>query len=195
MIWFIAGINGAGKSTLASNIFVRREFGGHVINPDEIAKTISFNARLDYRLANLAAAEITEGQVFDAVALSDRPIAIETVLSSDKFLPVLEIANSRGIEIGLAYVALRSVETSLMRIKTRVAAGLHDVDEERVRQRWPKTLANLKKWAPRVDKLLMFSNNDADRAPVLVARKLARFDKIEILDRLEVPEAIAQLET
>ena len=195
MNWFIAGINGAGKSTLTSNVFVRREFGGHVINPDEIAKTIAFNARLDYRLANLAAAEITEGQVFDAVALSDRPIAIETVLSSDKFLPVLEIANQRDIKVGLAYVAVRSVETSLARIKTRVAAGLHDVDEDRVRQRWPKTLANLKKWAPRVDKLLMFANNDADRAPVLVARKLARFDKVEILDRLEVPEAIAQLET
>lgn len=195
MIWFIAGINGAGKSTLASNVFVRREFGGHVINPDEIAKSIAFNARLDYRLANLAAAEISEGQVFDAVALSDRPIAIETVLSSDKFLPVLEIADQRGIEVGLAYVAVRSVETTLARIKTRVAAGLHDVDEVRVRERWPKTLANLKKWAPRVDTLLVFSNNDADRAPVLVARKQARFDKIEILDRLEVPEAIAQLET
>ena len=129
MIWFIAGINGAGKSTLASNVYVRREFGGHVINPDEIAKLIAFNARLDYRLANLAAAEITEGYVFDAVALSDRPIAIETVLSSDKFLPVLEIANQRDIKVGLAYVAVRSVETSLARIKTRVAAGLHDVED------------------------------------------------------------------
>ena len=146
-------------------------------------------------MANLAAAEITEGEVFDAVAVSDKPLAIETVLSSDKFIPVLEIAERRQIEIGLVYVALYNVELSINRIRTRVAAGLHDVSEDRVRQRWPKSLTNLKKWAPRVDKLLVFSNNDTDRAPVFVAKKLARFDKIEILDRLEVPEAIAQLET
>ena len=195
MIWFIAGINGAGKSTLASNPYVRRELGGYVINPDEVARSIAFNARIEYSLANLAAAEITEGEVFDAVAVSDKPLAIETVLSSDKFIPVLEIAERRQIEIGLVYVALYNVELSINRIRTRVAAGLHDVSEDRVRQRWPKSLTNLKKWAPRVDKLLVFSNNDTDRAPVLVAKKLARFDKIEILDRLEVPEAIAQLET
>ena len=195
MIWFIAGINGAGKSTLASNQYVRRELGGYVINPDEVARSIAFNARIEYSLANLAAAEITEGEVFDAVAVSDKPLAIETVLSSDKFIPVLEIAERRQIEIGLVYVALYNVELSINRIRTRVAAGLHDVSEDRVRQRWPKSLTNLKKWAPRVDKLLVFSNNDTDRAPVLVAKKLARFDKIEILDRLEVPEAIAQLET
>lgn len=195
MIWFIAGINGAGKSTLASNPYVRRELGGYVINPDEVARLIAFNARIEYRLANLAAAEITEGEVFDADAVSDKPLAIETVLSSDKFLPVLEIAESRAIEIGLVFVALKNVEMSLNRIRTRVLAGLHDVPEDRVRQRWPRTLANLKAWAPRVDKLWVFSNYDADRAPVLIARKSSKFERIEILDRLEAPEAIAQLET
>ena len=194
MIWFIAGINGSGKSTLTSSPAVRHELGVSVINPDEVARQISTDTGLDYSLANLAAAEITEGEVFQAAARGTNAIAIETVLSSDKFYPVLNIAEKRGIQVGLIYVALRAVELSLKRIETRVAAGLHNVTEERVRERWPKTHENLRRWAPRVDRLIVFSNNDANRAPVVVALKLSKRASIEIFDRAEVPQAIAMLE-
>jgi predicted ABC-type ATPase len=193
MIWFIAGINGTGKSTLCSSPAVQDELGVSVINPDEVARTIAADTGLDYALANLAAAEITEGEVFQTAARGINSIAIETVLSSDKFYPVLDIAHTRGIQVGMIYIALRSVELSLKRIETRVAAGLHNVPEERVRERWTKTHENLRKWAPRVDRLIVFSNNDADRAPVLVAQKLSKTAIIQIYDRAEVPEVIAML--
>ena len=194
MIGFIAGINGTGKSTLCSSPVVRNQLGVPVINPDEVARAIAADTGIDYALANLAAAEITEGEVFQAAARGTNSIAIETVLSSDKFYPVLDIALNREIEIGLIYVAVRSVELTLKRIETRVAAGLHNVPEARVRERWVKTHENLRKWAPRVDQLLVFSNNDADRSPVLVALKQSKLHSIEILNRVEVPEAIAMLE-
>jgi predicted ABC-type ATPase len=194
MIWFIAGINGTGKSTLCSSPAVQGALGVSVINPDEVARAIAADTGIDYALANLAAAEITEGEVFQAAARGTRSIAIETVLSSDKFYPVLDIAHKRGIQVGMIYVALRSVELSLKRIETRVEAGLHNVPEERVRERWTKTHENLRKWAPRVDRLVVFSNNDADRPPILVAQKFSKLAAIEIYDRNEVPLVIKMLD-
>jgi predicted ABC-type ATPase len=194
MIWFIAGINGTGKSTLCASPVIRDQLGVSVINPDEAARKFAADTGLDYALANIAAAEITEGMVFLAATLAAYPIAIETVLSSDKFYPILDIAQKRDVKVGLIYVAVQTVELALKRIETRVAAGLHNVPEERVRQRWAKTHENLRKWAPRVDQLFVFSNNDADRAPVLVAQKRSKLSSIEILDRVEVPHVIAMLE-
>ncbi len=196
MLWFFAGINGTGKSTLAgskellADLQIRR-----VVNPDALAQKIS-KTGVDYALANLAAANITQGDVYyQAVSLTaEKCYAIETVLSSGKNDPVLDIAGQRGIPVGLVYVGVHSVEVTLSRIKTRVAAGLHDVPEERVRKRWAKTLQSLGRWAPRVDQLFVYSNNGGKRGPVLVAEKIGKQSPIEIYDRTEVPEIIAILE-
>jgi predicted ABC-type ATPase len=159
MIWFLGGINGTGKSTFASSTAVLQILGiREVVNPDATARGIAMNG-LDYGRANLAAANITQGHTFDnAVKLSEAEnFAIETVLSSAKFDPILKIAKHRGIGVGLVYIGLRSVEDALQRIKSRVAAGLHDVPEDRVRKRWANTHNSLERWAPQVDKLFVLS--------------------------------------
>jgi predicted ABC-type ATPase len=196
MIWIVGGINGAGKSTISTNpLFLTLMGVSSVVNPDEIAQMISIRQGLEYALANLCAAVMTQSMVFNqAVMAKDPSIAIETVLSSDKYLPILDIAEQRKLKVGLVYVALHSVDLSLARISTRVAAGLHDVPEETVRKRWPKTLANCAKWAPRVDRLLVVANNDVARGLKVVARKLAKTDPIEILDYEELPELVRMLQ-
>lgn len=196
MLWFVAGINGTGKSTISCDPLLLAFMGvTAVVNPDEIAREIAHTKGVEYRLANLSAAIITQSMMFSEAVLSDTPtMAMETVLSTDKYNPVLEIAEQRRIQVGLVYVSVCSVELTLQRIKTRVAAGLHDVPEETVRARWPKTLKNCAYWSKRVDRLIVLANNYSDGRPILVARKLAKTGSIEILDREELPELISMLE-
>lgn len=165
-----------------------------VVNPDSIAQRIARNG-MDYGLANLAAANITQGQVFEfAVTNGNEPnFAIETVLSSAKFDPILAIARQRSIETGLIYIGIHSVASTLERIKTRVASGLHDVPEDKVRDRWIKTHQSLERWAPQVDKLYVFSNNSPDREPVLIAEKTYASGRILIFDEVEVPAIVSAL--
>ena len=165
-----------------------------VVNPDAVAREIAMKG-LEYGLANLAAANITQGNTFEnAVTFNDATnFAIETVLSSAKFDPILLIAKQRGIRTGVVYIGLHSVEDTLQRIKSRVAAGLHDVPELKVRDRWAKTHQSLERWAPRVDKLFVFSNNGADREPITIAEKLDVDGPITIFDEVEVPEIVAAL--
>jgi predicted ABC-type ATPase len=195
MIWFLGGINGTGKSTFASSAAVLEILGvREVVNPDAVAREIASKG-LEYGLANLAAANITQGHTYDnAVTLNDTAnFAIETVLSSAKFDPILLIAKQRGIGVGLVYIGVHSVNDALQRIKSRVAAGLHDVPEDSVRKRWANTHNSLERWAPQVDKLFVFSNNGIGREPVAVAEKLSVEAPITIFDETEVPEIVAAL--
>jgi predicted ABC-type ATPase len=190
MIWFVAGINGAGKSTVAKNTLLLTLMGVRsVINPDLIAREIAQTRGIDYALANLSAAIMTQSMVFNEAVLSDVPvIAMETVLSTTKYTPILDIASQRGFEVGLIYVSVRNVELTLKRIETRTAAGLHNVSEATVRRRWAKTLENCAAWAPRVDRLIVLANNNSEGRVVPVARKVSKASPVEIMDREELPE-------
>jgi predicted ABC-type ATPase len=194
MIWFIAGINGAGKSTISDTPELL-EFMGvrEVVNPDDVARRIEHRTGLEYRLANLCAAIQTQSWVFQRAIIAANPrIAIETVLSTAKYEPILDIAAQLEFGVGMIYVSVRSPELALKRIETRVAAGLHDVPEEIVRQRWRRTLENSCRWAPRVE-LIVFANNNADGRLVRVAQKRGKDSTIEVLNCDELPELVELL--
>ena len=195
MIWFVGGINGAGKSTVSGNALLLTLMGVRsVINPDLIAREIARTRSIDYALANLSAAIMTQSMVFNEAILSDSPVnAMETVLSTTKYNPILDIASQRGFEVGLIYVSVQNVELTLKRIETRTAAGLHNVPEATVRQRWNKTLQNCAAWAPRVDRLIVLANNGSEGRVVPVARKVSKSSPIDILDRQELPELVELL--
>ena len=144
----------------------------------------------------MSAAILTQAMVFNqAVYGADPVIAIETVLSTRKYNPILDIASQRNFPVGLIYVSVRSVELTLKHIETRVAAGLHNVPEAAVRKRWPLTMANMVSWAPRVDQLIVFANNNPDGRLVRVAQKVSRHAQVQILDREELPELVELLST
>jgi predicted ABC-type ATPase len=190
MIWFVAGINGAGKSTVSATPDLLEMMGiREVIDPDKVARILARERAIEYGLANLSAAILTQSMVFSEAVLCDDPaIAIETVLSTKKYTPILDIAQQREFGVGMIYVSVRSPELSLKRIETRVAASFHNVPEAVVRKRWRRTLENMALWAPRVDHLIVFANNNADGRLVRVAQKIGKGGGIEIFDHGELPE-------
>src|SRR5580692_7950428 len=92
----VGGINGSGKST-----FAKRAAGTTLllhqtaINPDDLTTEAKARYRtFDQTAANLIGVERAEKGVWRAIS-EGRSVAVETVLSSDKFVPCVRAARRR----------------------------------------------------------------------------------------------------
>jgi predicted ABC-type ATPase len=90
-IVIVAGVNGCGKSTFAATAAGRAALLGQTaINPDQLTQEASAQVpELGATGANLVGVERAEKAVWRAIA-EGKSAAIETVLSSTKFLPLLQ---------------------------------------------------------------------------------------------------------
>lgn len=184
----IAGCNGAGKTTVAKNAF-SHDTETLWINPDHTTDDL---LRLypdlvpNRNAANLLAATVTEGRVDHAIE-AGRTFAVETVLSSTKYLSRVHASRARGFSVGLVYVILESAELATQRVSDRTKNGGHGVDPKAIRKRWMLSQFNLIRFIPLVDDLIIFdnSNKDLDVHPILFAEK--RDDMLHILDWTVLP--------
>jgi len=119
-------------------------------------------------------------------------VAVETVLSTDKYRPVIEDLRRDGSIFNLIYVGLRSWELSSQRVAKRVSEGGHPVPEEKLAGRWQRSLEQLPWFASRADHFYIYDNSDSDpsREPALLAREGASRGSLRILNR-EANPAIA----
>jgi predicted ABC-type ATPase len=186
----IAGPNGAGKSTIANAPTADTLLGdAAAINPDIHATKFRADYSLAPDAANLLAVVQTELEVWRAIA-EGRSVAVETVLSTGKYLSVMRAARTRGFEVVLIYIALPSVEYSIQRVQARVKVGGHGVPEARIRDRWPRTLDNFVLFIDEADRVFLFSNAGAE--PLLVGERKTG-GVFELYDREELPEITARL--
>ena len=179
-LWLFAGPNGAGKTTFTQRPTFSRHIR-HFLNADELTRELlnrqgfsSYAATPPEILqqANLAAAEKVFSEVRRLLAAGEA-VAVETVLSTDKYRPVVEALRRDGGIFNLIYVGLDSPELSRQRVAIRVARGGHPVPEEKLAGRWRWSLEHLPWFASRADHFFIFDNSDSDpnREPVLVARE------------------------
>jgi predicted ABC-type ATPase len=165
--WLIvlAGPNGAGKSTFF-DVFLRSR-GFRLVNADLIAPGLPGEDRADvaYRAAELAEIErralVARGDTF----------VMETVFSdpAGAKLDFLRDARARGYRIAFVYIGLASAALSQARVIQRVAQGGHDVPDDKIRSRLPRSLENAKHALQFVDAGWVFDNSDADHPFKLVA--------------------------
>lgn len=176
-LWLVAGPNGAGKTTLVQ----AGALPSHVrlLNPDERTLQLlrqrgvsSFAAasKAVLREANLQAAEEVFAELRQRVARGEA-VGVETVLSTEKYRPVVESVCARGGDFCLIYVALRSPVLSQRRVAARFKLGGHDVPVEKLEQRWHRSIALLPWFAARANHFWVFDNSASDeqRPPVLIA--------------------------
>ena len=138
----IAGSNGAGKSTYYNEALAT--LGLPFVNADEIARarTGSWAGSTDSAIAYEAmhAAEAQRQQLLE----SHESFVMETVLS-DRGGAKLEFFRSAvgaGYFCVFVYIRLVDAELSVARVMQRVAAGGHDVPDEKLLARFPRTQAN-----------------------------------------------------
>jgi predicted ABC-type ATPase len=131
----IAGPNGSGKTTLTNQLRADGVDLGHYVNPDEIAKTLegAYGARV--RGAQQIAADERQ-----ACLEAGRSFSFETVMSHPSKIEVLREAKARGFRTALYFVATESPSLNVARVAQRVLLGGHDVPEDRIRQRYVRTL-------------------------------------------------------
>lgn len=106
------------------------------------------------------------------------PFGFETVFSylqnrddgtyTSKEELIVNLQNA-GYAVALLFVGLASAELSILRVATRRRLGGHDVPEQKLRQRFPRTQEAIRLAAPVADMTLMFDNSrDIENAFALV---------------------------
>ena len=140
-IYVLAGTNGAGKSSIAGAMLI--EQGVEYFNPDAAAALIA-EANPGITLEDAQSAAWYEGRRLLERAIADRlQFAFETTLGGTTITGLLERAIASGIEVRIWYVGLDSVERHIARVRARVETGGHDIPEERIRERYIRSLLNL----------------------------------------------------
>jgi predicted ABC-type ATPase len=166
---FLAGPNGAGKSTFFKAYL--QALALPFINADEIAKRLreaeppNPAEGLD-RLAFQAAEDLRNSFLEGRLSF-----CTETVFSDPggAKLDFLRRAHDFGYYSFLTFIGLSAPDLSIARVVQRVEQGGHDVPDDKLRGRFPRTLANLAKAIPLVDEAFLFDNTSEDEPYRLVA--------------------------
>jgi predicted ABC-type ATPase len=157
-IHVLAGTNGAGKSSVAGAAIRAR--GGDYFNPDEATR------RIMQANPGLPAAEANSQGWREGIRLLERAIrerfrfAFETTLGGNTVPALLEQAHDAGLTVRMGYVGLETPELHLARVRSRVAAGGHDIPEAKIRERFDRSRQNLIRLLPALTDLRVHDNSD-----------------------------------
>ena len=158
----IAGPNGSGKSTAYSNAKLEwEERDIWIINPDLLTLRLKIIEDLKLEEANLAAVTRIENWLNASIDVH-QPIGVETVLSTDKYRKLVKFSKSKGFEFWLIYVALDSPERNVERVALRVQKGGHAVPESKIRDRYWRSLEQMKWFFDAADRAWVFDNSAAE---------------------------------
>lgn len=156
----IAGPNGAGKSTFyAAHL---RVAGLRLVNADVLAREL--------RIEPYAAAELA-GALRAQLLASGESFAFETVFSDPvgEKLGFLRDAAARGYAVVLCFIGLSGARVSERRVAMRVSQGGHDVPTEKLVERFPRILKNLRGAVDTLPHVWVFDNDDLARPFRLLA--------------------------
>jgi predicted ABC-type ATPase len=166
----LAGPNGAGKTTFYHSHL--KAAGLRLVNADVIARELRMDV---YEAARVATS------VRDELLRQRESFVFETVFSDpvgDK-LGFLERAIDSGYITLLCFIGLASPELSGQRVAQRVSQGGHDVPDEKILARYPRTLANLGAALRRLPRVHVYDNSDL-RAPYRLVSVAATGHVIEL---------------
>ncbi len=94
--------------------------------------------------------------------LERRSFCFETVFSHPSKVEFLDKAKQAGYEITLVFIHVELAELNKRRVEHRVKHGGHNVPEDKIVSRIPRTIENVKAALKRVDFLYVFDNSSAE---------------------------------
>jgi len=154
IIGAVAGPNGAGKTTFFHTHL--SDTGLRFVNADDIARELEMDA---YEAAEISAA------LRHALVNRKESFVFETVFSDpvgDK-VRFLRDAVDLGYEVVLVFIQITDAEMSTDRVSIRVAQGGHDVPDEKLKSRFPRTQVNLQRAIDELPHVLIFDNSMASQ--------------------------------
>ena len=160
-----AGTNGAGKSAIAGEFLAARVKGTY-FNPDLAAKAMM--ERDGFALAEANARAWNLGfELLNRSIERNEDFSFETTLGGNSITQALMRAAATGLDVFIFYVGLDSPERHIARVTARVARGGHAIAAEKIRERYPKSLANLIKLLGCASDVRVYDNSDesADGKP------------------------------
>jgi predicted ABC-type ATPase len=161
MIVALAGPNGAGKSTFYDAHLATT--GLYFVNADVLA----LNGKMSpYAAAD--AADVTRRHLVE----QRESFIFETVFSDpvgDK-LKFLKDAEHAGYTVVLIFIGVAGPEISDDRVAMRVSQGGHDVPQNKLVERFPRVMNNLKRALTELTNVWVFDNSDLVRGYRLVAK-------------------------
>ncbi|MDQ0462275.1 putative ABC-type ATPase [Caulobacter ginsengisoli] len=189
----VAGPNGSGKSSAYQDADIE-SFGRSVwiINPDLLAARIRDIEGMDLLAANLQSVQRIEIWL-EASIKAHQTIGVETVLSTPKYRRLVEMAKGLGFQVRLIYVVLDNPRRNVERVRLRVKKGGHAVPEDRILERYTKSLQQMPWFLEQADEAWFYDNSGAQ--PRLVGKKQ---DGVVTLDPSIPPDlkrAIQTIET
>lgn len=132
-----------------------------IINPDLLTATIIESEALDLNAANRAAVERIERWLETSID-AYQTIGVETVLSTDKYRRLVNLAHKWGFEVRMIYVVLHSAELQIERVRIRVSEGGHDVPVDKIVSRRARSFEQLGWFVRKVDACYIYDNSTGE---------------------------------
>lgn len=108
-------------------------------------------------------AEFMRGQLIH----SKKGFSFETVMSHPSKVSFMQEAGSKGFKTYLYFICTRDVQININRVKNRVQKGGHPVDEDKIEQRFYRSLSLLADAFLAVDRAFVIDSSGAERSLVL----------------------------
>jgi predicted ABC-type ATPase len=166
--WIIAGPNGAGKTTFALQYLPQAANCRRFVNADAIAAGLS---PLAPETALLAASRLFLKEI-EKYVCDRQTFAFETTLSGRSYLKLIARLQTDGWQVKLIYLALPNVTMSKMRVAERVVHGGHNIPQQDIERRFPRSLQNLlTEFSFVVDSARCYMNTSATSELIFVQQK------------------------
>ena len=185
VFYLLAGPNGAGKSSLykaacaeglipADAEFVNadlyeRDHLQHIADPQKRSEAVRDWA--DSRRKELLQ--------------SSASFVSETVFSHPSKIELIAQAQALGYRVVLLVVCVDNPQMLLARVRQRVSEGGHDVPAQRILDRYPRTLQNLKQAVKLADLAMLFHNPNIGKGLPAAPQRVAVCRKGQVKQRVD----------
>jgi len=127
------------------------------VNADEIARGLS---PFQPEKVSIEAGKIMLQRI-GSLLKQNETFAFETTLATKTFKNLIENAKSQDYTVTVLFFWLQSIDLAKKRVKKRVEAGGHNIDERVIERRYRSGIKNLFEiYIPIVDKVLVFDNSE-----------------------------------
>lgn len=155
-LWLLAGGNGAGKTTFYKTQL--KPLNLPFVNADNIARELF---PLNSEEHSYQAASIAE-QIRNRLLEEGKTFCYETVFSHPSKIDFLARAKALNYQIILVFIHLSSADLNKARISQRIETGGHAVPDDKVQNRIPRTLENIKSALQLADQSYILDNSSLD---------------------------------